>query len=62
MKNLKKAPDEVGEETEEVTVNLAAAKEMSVNAWEAAVLSELEEQRTALKDFTREHVIPYEFC
>lgn len=42
MKNLK-APDEDGEETEEMTVNLAAAKEMSVNAWVAAVLSELEE-------------------
>lgn len=44
MKNLK-APDEDREETEEVTVNPAAAKEMSVNAWVAAVLSELEERK-----------------
>lgn len=44
MKNLK-AQDEDREEMEEVTVNLAAAKEMSVNAWVAAVLSELEERK-----------------
>lgn len=44
MKNLK-GPDEDREETEEVTGNPAAAKEMSVNAWVAAVLSELEERK-----------------